>query len=168
MNFQLTESEPSLEKILKCLSRLRSTRVEVGLPDSAPARSRFLLAIHEHGSPVMHIPPRPVVQPALSNPQVRASMAEALTSACEAASRGDEAGMEEAFSGAGEAGVQGIRSYIDSGISPPNAPVTVSGGWIYNRVAKKGVHVSGKGFNKPLYETGALAESFDYEVKTGG
>lgn len=168
MDLNLSESTPSLEQILKCVTRLSATRVEVGLPSGAPARSRFLLAIHEHGSPIMHIPPRPVVQPALFQPEVRSSMAEALSSACEAASRGDESGMDAGFNEAGKAGADGIRSYIDSGISPPNAPVTVSGGWIYNRVAKKGVHVSGKGFNKPLYETGALAASFGYEVKTNG
>ena len=37
--------------------------------------------------------------------------------------------------------------------------------WIYNRVAKKGVPVEGKGFNKPLYDTGALYHDFDYDVK---
>lgn len=166
MDLQFTESASALEQLLKCASRLASTRVEVGLPSGAPARSRFLLALHERGSPIMHIPPRPVVQPALSQNEVRSAMADALSSACVAAAQGDEAGINEGFSEAGEAGANGIRAYIDSGISPPNAPVTVSGGWIYNRVAKKGVHVSGKGFNKPLYETGALAASFGYEVKT--
>ena len=30
--------------------------------------------------------------------------------------------------------------------------------------AKKGVPVAGKGFNQPLYDTGALYNDFDYEV----
>ena len=46
-----------------------------------------------------------------------------------------------------------------------HCPVTVSGGWVYNRMAKKGVPVGGKGFDKPLYDTGALYNDFDYEVK---
>ena len=35
-------------------------------------RSRTLPAIHEHGTPVMHIPARPVIRPALSQASVRA------------------------------------------------------------------------------------------------
>ena len=57
-----------------------------------------------------------------------------------------------------------IREYIDEGIAPPNSPVTLSGGWIYNRVAKKGVLVRGKAGDKPMFDTGALYNDFDYEV----
>ena len=35
---------------------------------------------------------------------------------------------------------------------------------VYNQVAKTGVSVKGKGFNKPLYDTGALYNDFDYDV----
>ncbi len=57
-----------------------------------------------------------------------------------------------------------IRKHIDSNIPPPNSPVTVNGGWIYNRAAHKSVYVPGKGFNKPLFDTGALYDAFDYEI----
>ena len=112
----------------------------------------------------MRIPPRPVIAPALARPEVRREMAEALRSAAEAAFAGEEAGVAAGFEAAGRAGADGIRAYIDAGVSPPNAPVTVSGGWVYNRVAKTGVPVEGKGFNKPLYDTGQLYNEFDYDV----
>ena len=57
-----------------------------------------------------------------------------------------------------------IRAYIDAGVPPPNTPLTVSGGWIRNFSSKKPVHVAGKGFNKPLYDTGELYNDFDYEI----
>ena len=66
--------------------------------------------------------------------------------------------------GASEAGVDAIHAYIDAGVPPPNAPITVSGGWMWNRVAHKPFHVSGKGTNRPLYDTGSLYNDFDYEV----
>ena len=91
-------------------------------------------------------------------------MTAAMTDAVSAALAGDESGVTASLESAGEAGVQAIRDYIDAGVPPPNAPVTVSGGWVYNRIAKKGVHVEGKGFNKPLYDTGQLYNDFDYEV----
>ncbi len=163
MNMTFKEETSQIASRLRCLEKLKNISVEVGLPEDAPSRSRFLLALHERGSPIMHIPPRPVVGPGLS--QARDEMAAALAAGCEAAAAGDESGLAAAFDSAGEAGVRGIRDYIDAGVPPPNAPVTVSGGWVYNRVARVGVHVSGKGFNKPLYDTGELYNSFDYEVK---
>ena len=163
MNITLKEDTDQISSRLRCLEKLKNTTVEVGLPEDASSRSRFLLALHERGSPIMHIPPRPVIGPGLS--QARDEMAAALAAGCEAAAAGDESGLSAAFQSAGEAGVQGIRNYIDAGVPPPNAPVTVSGGWIFNRVARVGVHVSGKGFNKPLYDTGELYNSFGYEVK---
>ena len=48
--------------------------------------------------------------------------------------------------------------------SPPNSPVTLSGGWIYNRVAKKGVHIEGKSGSIPLVDTGQLYSDFGYEI----
>ena len=153
------------EALLRAVKALSETRVEVGLPDSAGARLRRILAIQEHGSPLMRIPPRPVVAPALARPEVRREMAEALRSAAEAAFAGEEAGVSAGFEAAGRAGADGIRAYIDAVVSPPNAPVTVSGGWVYNRAARKGVRIPGKGFNKPLFRTGELYGAFSWEVK---
>jgi len=112
----------------------------------------------------MRIPPRPVVRPALARETLRAEMAESLMESCEAAAKGDLSGTQAGLENAGQRGADGIREYIDAGISPPNSPVTLSGGWIYNRVAKKGVPVKGKTGDKPLLDTGALYNDFDYEV----
>ena len=165
MKLTFTEDTALQEARFSCLKRLSETRVDVGLTSSASPRSRFLLAIHEHGAPIMRIPPRPVLGPALSSASAQSGIASALVNAASAAMDGDEPGMNAALKAAGEAGVDAIHAYIDQGIPPPNSPVTVSGGWIYNRVAKTGVPVKGKGFNKPLYDTGALYNDFDHEIK---
>ena len=112
----------------------------------------------------MNIPPRPVIRPALAAPETRAAMAEAMSDAVCAAWEGNGDAARASMEEAGKAGAEGIRAYIDAHIPPPNSPVTVSGGWIWNRVAKKGVFIPGKGFDKPLYDTGALYHAFDYEV----
>ena len=142
--------------------------MDVGLPPSASGRSRLILAIQEHGAPIVRIPPRPVVGPALNRPDTRAAMASALLAGLQAAQKGDAAAARASLEQAGQAGADGIRAYIDAGIAPPNAPITVSGGWMRSRVSGKPVYVSGKGFNKPLYDTGELYASFSYEVKTKG
>ena len=165
MNISFTEDTEKVERLFQGIKALGSTEVEVGLPESAGGQLGFILGIQEHGAPIMRIPPRPVIQPGLKQESVRNEMAEGLMAAAEAAMNGDEDGIAAGFAAAGQAGADGIRAYIDAGIEPGNSPVTVSGGWIYNRVAKKGVKVAGKGFNKPLYRTGALYNAFSYEVK---
>ena len=164
MNLTFTENRAQIDKMKEALEALRSTTVEVGLPGSAPGRSRWLLALHERGAPGAHIPPRPVVQPALAQEGLRAEMGEKLLASCEAAFQGDLSGARAGLEEAGQRGADGIREYIDAGISPPNSPVTLSGGWIYNRVAKKGVMVKGKAGDKPMLDTGALYNDFDYEI----
>ena len=164
LKIAITENTDQIKKRAKCLEYLQKHRVDVGLTSGASARSQFLLGIHTRRSPVMRIPPRPVVRPALARETLRAEMAECLMEACEAANNGDLSGTQAGLENAGQRGAEGIREYIDAGIDPPNSPVTLSGGWIYNRVAKKGVLVKGKAGDKPLLDTGALYEDFDYEV----
>lgn len=164
MKLTIKEDAELLKKRRECLDWLRKHKVDVGLTSSASGRSRFLLGIHTRGSPIMRIPPRPVVEPALAQESLRQEMGEILRASCEAAMKGDLAGTQKGLEDAGRRGADGIREYIDAGIDPPNSPVTLSGGWIYNRVAKKGVPVSGKNGSTPMKNTGALYEDFDYEI----
>jgi len=113
----------------------------------------------------MNIPARPVIEPALNRSETCSAMASAMLDAIAAAWEGDDSAARECMETAGQAGADGIRETIDSGISPLNSEVTVNGGWIYNKVAKKSVYVSGKGFNKPLFDTGALYNALDYETE---
>ena len=164
LTLKMTEDTERLEKRDECLAYLRKNKVDVGLTSHASGRSIFLLGIHTRGSPIMHIPPRPVVEPALAKESLRSEMGEYLLESCEAAFAGDMSGTVAGMEDCGQRGADGIREYIDEGISPPNAPVTLSGGWIYNRVAKKGVLVSGKSGDKPMKDSGALYEDFDWEI----
>ena len=164
ISLKMTEDTDLLEKREKCLEWLRTHKVDVGLTSSASGRSVFLLTIHTHGCPIMRIPPRPVVQPALAQESLKSEMGEKMKAACEAAFEGDLDGVVVGMEAAGQRGADGIREYIDAGIDPPNSPVTLSGGWIWNRVAKKGVLVGGKSGDKPMFDTGQLYSDFNYEI----
>ena len=164
MNFSFSEDESFWQKRFAAMKKLAESQVDVGLTSSASGRSRFLMAIHENGCPVMRIPPRPVIGPALNSEKAREEMTAAMGEAIAAALAGDVSGVDEALNRSGEAGVDAIHRYIDAGVPPPNSPITINGGWIFNRVAKKGVPVGGKGFDKPLYDTGQLYNDFDYEI----
>ena len=65
LTLKITEDTEHIEKQQECLDYLRKNKVDVGLTSHASGRSFFLLGIHTRGSPIMHIPPRPVVDPAL-------------------------------------------------------------------------------------------------------
>ena len=164
MKLTISYNPEAFEKRLRALEKLKNTQVKVGLPASAGGRLSFILAVQEHGSPVMNIPPRPVIRPALAAQETRQAMAEEMGKALSAAWDGED--PRPFLEAAGQAGADGIRAYIDAGISPPNSPVTVNGGWVFNRVARKGVPVQGKGTNKPLVDTGALYSAFGFEIES--
>ena len=71
-------------------------------------------------------------------------MAFCQTEALRAAQAGDLAGTKAGLEKSGQAGADGIRVYIDRGIPPPNAPITLTGGWMRNPVSGKPVKVKGK------------------------
>ena len=165
ITLKINEATKKLQDRLQCLQYLATHTVEVGLTSSASARSRALLAIHEHGAPAMHIPARPVVKPALAQPSVKAEMSAAMRKACAAANAGDLSAATSALEDSGKAGVDGIHAYIDKGIPPPNSPITLSGGWMRNPVSGKAVKVKGKSGITPLVDTGQLYNDFDFEIK---
>ncbi len=164
MKLTIHDDPERLLRRIRSLQKLKSRQVKVGLPAAAGSRLRMILAVQEHGSPLLRIPSRPVIRPALAKPETRFALARELKAAAEAAWEGNDEGVRTALEAAGQAGADGIRAYIDSNIPPPNSPVTVNGGWIYNRAARKSVYVPGKGKNKPLFDTGALYDAFGYEI----
>ena len=163
MELTIHDDPDLLTERIRALKKLKSTEVKVGLPPSAGGRLHFILAVQEHGSSIMHIPSRPVIHPALAKNETRDEMAKAMKVAIASAWKGKNPRAD--LEAAGQAGADGIRAYIDSHISPPNSPATVNGGWIWNRAAKKAVYVKGKGFNKPLFDTGNLYNAFGYEIE---
>ena len=163
MKLTIHDDPEVLTERTRALKKLKTIKVKVGLPPSAGGRLHFILAVQEHGSPMMHIPSRPVIRPALARDETRTAMASAMKDAIAAAWEGKNPGPD--LETAGQAGADGIRAYIDSHIPPPNSPATVNGGWIWNRAARKAVYVKGKGFNKPLFDTGTLYDAFGYEIE---
>ena len=164
MTLTITETPSDFPKVASALKSLAKKQLKIGLPPSAGASRQTILAIQEHGSPIAHIPARPVIHPALSSAAARQAIADGLYAAVDAAWNGDESAASAALEAAGKAGADSIRAYIDAGVPPPNSPLTVNGGWFYNRRTKKAVYVKGKGFIHPLVDTGTLYASFDYEV----
>ena len=71
MKLTIHDDPEQLEQRIRALQKLKTMKVKVGLPASAGDRLRFILAVQEHGSPMMRIPSRPVIRPALAKPETR-------------------------------------------------------------------------------------------------
>ena len=82
LTLKMTEDTEKIENREKCLEYLQKNKVDVGLTSSASGRSLFLLGIHTRGSPIMHMPPRPVVEPALAQESLKEEMGEFLLDSC--------------------------------------------------------------------------------------
>ena len=78
MKLTIHDDPEVLTERTRALKKLKTIKVKVGLPPSAGDRLHFILAVQEHGSPIMHIPSRPVIHPALAKDETRAEMAKAM------------------------------------------------------------------------------------------
>jgi hypothetical protein len=57
------------------------------------------------------------------------------------------------------------RAMKDSNEYAPNAQITIHGGWMADPITKKPFHVEPKGSERPLWNTGTLIRSVDFEIK---
>ena len=58
------------------------------------------------------------------------------------------------------------RAMKDSNEYAPNAPFTINGGWMAEPKTKKPFYAEPKGSDRPLWNTGTLIRSVDFEVKS--
>ena len=82
------------------------------------------LYLQEHGSPLWHVPPRPVLEPAVKS--VKKPIAAQLSKAIQAALNNDHDGAENYLDAAGQIGEDAAKSWFDNPENkwPPNSPAT--------------------------------------------
>ena len=110
-----------------------------------------LLYKNEKGSPIDHIPARPVLKPAIAQPQVQEKISTLFRDAAEAALVfGNREKCEQCFEKAGMIGRDACKKYITDGTNlAPNAPLTILR----------------KGSSKPLIDTGSMLNAITYAVR---
>ena len=164
ISLSISDPGEALDRMCSALRTLGSKSLQVGLVGAGGSAADHA-ALLEHGSPAQGVPGRPFFDAATGSAYVLDPVTEGFTAALEAAVSGDEAGVTAALEAAGAAAADGIRAWFDAELGPPNAPITVSGGWMRNRISGKPFYISGKGFNRPGYDSGALYNAFTYELK---
>jgi len=153
-------SKDRLRELEKIVRRLSELDVLVGVPEGTTKRKKDkinnaqLVYIHTHGSPVNNIPPRPLIEPAIEDPDNKKFINEDLKDAARNALEGDEQKTMSALVKAGIDAQNAVRDWFTNPKNnwPPNSPLTI---------AKKGS-------NQPLIDTGALRQSIIYVIRKKG
>lgn len=120
------------------------------LDHGMPYSQAHELYVHEHGSPLWHSPPRPVLEPAIDNSKELIS--EQMKKVAETALNGDDISP-----GLNKVGMLGQNIARDWFTNPNNE-------WEPNTRNT----IKTKGSDKPLIDTGELRKSITYIVKEGG
>lgn len=132
-------------------ARRKSMREEmqVNMDQGYKYSEAYSMYIQAHGSPLWHIPPRPVLEPAIED--CKDKIAKRLTKAFRAAINGDKAGVEHWYDSAGMYAEKHARNWFENPKNnwPPNAPSTI---------AQKGSDV-------PLIDTGELRKSIKHVIR---
>lgn len=111
-----------------------------------PYSAAYDLFIHEHGSPIWQIPPRPILEPAIRNS--KDIIAQQLKRAVLVALEGRDASSE--LQKAGQMGVNAAQEWFTNPLNmwPANSPSTVQA----------------KGSDRPNVDTGSLRNYITYVV----
>lgn len=107
------------------------------------------LYLQSHGSPMYHVPPRPVLEPAIASQ--KETIGKLIGAASKNALEGKPAQCEANLNKAGMVAVSATRGWFENPANgwPPNAPYTI----------KK------KGSSQPLIDTGEMRKAITYVVR---
>lgn len=153
---------------------LDSKRLIVGIPEANCAAEGngmtnvALAFLQSQGSPVNRIPPRPFLEPAIEQKQTLDRVCDYMREAADAALQEDFAYSLGCMNRAGTIAENAVKDYFGSSDLAPNAPFTINGGWMRNRVSGKPFHANGKGSSAPLIDSGALRSSITHVVEERG
>ena len=154
-----------MRQIQEVVAELGNTEVLVGIPEDEAARNdgngnvinnAALLYIHTNGSPKNNIPPRPVIEPALSDDENSERIGEIMGEAVNSAMAGDADGMRENLAKAGMAGQNAVKDWFTN---PKN-------GWqpVKPETARRKER-RGATEQRPLIDTGELRNALTYVVR---
>ncbi|EHL08981.1 hypothetical protein HMPREF0322_00404 [Desulfitobacterium hafniense DP7] len=117
----------------------------------SPYSKAYQMYIKEHGSPLWNSPPRPIIQPALEQPEIKAALGVQLSKAVPAALDGNLNQAMDELEKAGMIGQNAVRDWFTNPKNnwEPNSPDTAEQ----------------KGSDRPLIDTGELRRSIAYEVR---
>lgn len=123
-----------------------------------PLTNAEILAILEKGSVVNNLPARPLLKPVME--KHKDEIKKILKTVCtqivlDNTKEADRLMKELAF----KMETWTKAYFVEDNGWAPNAPITVNGGWMKNKVSGKPVYIKGKKSDRPMIDTGELRRS---------
>ena len=155
---QVTVSSPKPKIDLgQILKDLKKKQVYVGVPEETASRPKeginnaALVFIHTHGSPIRHIPARPIIEPAIEATGNKEPIAKELGIALKECLDGNQVMAEASLEKTGMRAQNIVRAWFDDPRNgwAPNSPTTIK--------RKKS--------DKPLIDTAEMRKAITYVVK---
>lgn len=134
---------------------VRSSGMRREMDESIAAGTTYnqahVIYLHEHGSPAWHVPPRPIIEPAIEDPENKKFITEDLGVAAKATLDGDVDKAKQELQKAGMDAQNIVRDWFTNSRNnwAPNAPSTIRA----------------KGSSQPLIDTGELRKSIHYVIR---
>jgi hypothetical protein len=154
-------SNPAYD-LTRALKNLTRRDVLVGVPEATAQRKKgqvtnaMLAYVHDNGSPLAHIPPRPFMQPGIMN--AKDDIAKYFGEAGKAALDGKPELMTKALTAAGLSAQKSIRKRIQTGPFTPLKPATIR--------ARKSKHKSRSNTSvTPLIDSGQLLAAINFVIR---
>lgn len=155
MKMEFKENVAMMKRLSDAFNFARKEEVLVGIPQEGTVNypegvtNVQLMYIHTHGSPVRGIPPRPTIEPAITEPANRQILQGLLRGSLGSAFTGNLGGARAGMNRAGMMAVNMVRAWFGSSHLAPNAPYTVMM----------------KGSSAPLIDTGQLRNSITFVIR---
>lgn len=153
----------------KVLAQLKKKSVYVGIPkenskrDDGEMTNASLLMIHSNGSPLQHLPARPVIEPAIEDEGNKARISKQLIAAANKGINGDQAGFIAGLNAAGLQAQNVCRAWFTN---PKNGWDPLAESTIKAKVRKYG---KGKKVDTssivPLIDTGEMRKAITYVLR---
>jgi hypothetical protein len=171
VNVKITEKNPGAYKALKKrLEQISRKRVVAGFPKGKlnnphydSGASIIDVAIwNNFGVPEMNIPRRDFMNPASQEWQ---KYFQQMVEASSQEIANGEIDIDNFLNLMGQAGAEFISEAIVKLRRPPNAQITIDGGWMRNKKSGKPFKVEGKKSTNPLVDSGDLSKAPTYEIR---
>ena len=140
-------------------SETSGKRPGLDLEEKPKYNNAQILQLMEYGSPINNIPKRELLAPVVNKYSVQISAALGkIISALLQNNTGQADILMQRLALRVENWCKKFFTDEDNNWEP-NAPITIYGGWMRNKVTGKPIYIKGKGSDRPLIDTGALRQS---------
>lgn len=166
------------KQFVELLNQVKDLEVYVGIPEEKSSRkgeeitNAELCYIHTNGSPLNHIPARPIIEPAIETIETKEAISKQLEDAVKATLENKRDIARQHLKKAGMIGKNAARAWFTDPRNnwPPNSIATAKAKLSKNpkllqKLIDSGADITAKEISRPLIDTGELRKSIIYVIK---